>query len=157
MKKLVLFVLIVLFALANSFAGDGKEYGKKIELIEKTSVSSILEDPESLVGKKVLIEGIILDVCSHRGCWIEIASDKEFQKIRVKVEDGEIVFPMEEKGKTALVEGIVEKLIVKKDGHEGCGSTTCSGEEKKEEGCLAKNKEETVAIYQIKGLGAVIK
>ena len=31
--------------------------------------------------------------------------NKEFETIRVKVKDGEIVFPMEAKGKTALVEG----------------------------------------------------
>jgi hypothetical protein len=45
-----------------------------------------------------------------RGCWIYLAGDRDFEKIRIKVTDGEIVFPMEARGKTAVVEGVVERL-----------------------------------------------
>ena len=49
-----------------------------------------------------------MDVCEEMGCWLAIGSDKEFQTIRFKVEDGVIVFPMSAKGLNAKVEGVLE-------------------------------------------------
>jgi hypothetical protein len=60
--------------------------------------------------KLCLIEGEILDVCPMMGCWIELKSDEADEMIKVKVNDGEIVFPMEAIGSTAMVEGKVYKL-----------------------------------------------
>jgi len=51
----------------------------------------------------VLIEGTIVDVCTNIGCWIELRGEASGQKIRVKVEDGEIVFPVTIRGKHARV------------------------------------------------------
>ena len=46
-----------------------------------------------------------------RGCWINIEVQKNPQNyIRVKVTDGEIVFPLSSKGKNAKVQGIFQKL-----------------------------------------------
>ncbi|MCB9249544.1 MAG: DUF4920 domain-containing protein [Ignavibacteriales bacterium] len=74
-----------------------KKYGNEITLSEKTEISQIMANPENFVGKKVLVEGTIVDVCEKRGCWINLNSDEEYQTMRVKVNDGEIVFPMEAK------------------------------------------------------------
>ncbi|MGE5410775.1 MAG: DUF4920 domain-containing protein [Clostridiales bacterium] len=154
MKKIVTAWLIMLVIACNVFAGSVKKLGKELTLKNKTKVSEILKKPDSFVGKKVLIEGMVVDVCSKRGCWMEIASDKSFQKIKVKVNDGEIVFPMEAKGKTAKVEGTVYQIKMTKEQ---------AIERKKEE---AKEKGKTFdpnsvkgpeTIYQIKGLGAEIK
>ncbi|MEJ2197522.1 MAG: DUF4920 domain-containing protein [Desulfuromonadales bacterium] len=57
----------------------------------------------------------MVDVCSRRGCWIYLAGDREYEKIRIKVTDGEIVFPMEARGKQAVVEGIVESMELSKE------------------------------------------
>ena len=47
--------------------------------------------------------GKILEVCPMRGCWINIGIPKNPQNyIRVKVTDGEIVFPLSSKGKNGL-------------------------------------------------------
>jgi hypothetical protein len=48
-----------------------------------------------------------LDVCKHRGCWIQLGGENEGEEIRFKVEDGVIEFPVEERGKTARAEGVV--------------------------------------------------
>jgi hypothetical protein len=53
------------------------------------------------------VKGPIVDVCEEMGCWLAIASDKDFQSIRFKVDDGVIVFPMSAKGLTATVEGVI--------------------------------------------------
>lgn len=90
----------------------GKKYGKDITLKETTKISDIFAQPDAFNGKRVKVQGAIVDVCSEKGCWIMIASDKEFQAIRFKVDDGVIVFPMTEKGKTAIVEGVVTVSVL---------------------------------------------
>ena len=99
MQKYIIIIVFAILTSLNLFADDVKKYGKEITLTEKVKISQLLENPKNYEGKKVLIEGIVLNVCKKRGCWIELASDKEFESIRVKVQDGVIVFPMEVNGK----------------------------------------------------------
>jgi len=42
-------------------------YGAGIEDIERVSVSAIAADPEAFNGKTVRVEGMVTDVCAHRG------------------------------------------------------------------------------------------
>lgn len=102
-------VLSVAVALCASlvFAASPKKYGKAISLKDVTKISDIYANPEAYNGKRVKVQGPIVDVCSEKGCWIAIGSDKEFQTIRFKVDDGVIVFPMTEKGKTGVAEGVI--------------------------------------------------
>lgn len=85
-------------------------YGKGVTLSETTTISAILDNPDVYLGKPVRIQGMVLEVCAKRGCWIYVAGDRQGEKIQVKVTDGEIVFPMEASGRIATVEGIVEEL-----------------------------------------------
>ena len=147
MKKLI--AILILISVVYIHAEE--KLGKAITLKEKTSVSKILSSPTKFEGKTVLVEGKILGVCEDKGCWIEIAGTKEDEKIKVKVEDGVIVFPQDAKGKTALVQGVVatakdeacdeKEMAEKKDGGDA--------------GCCSKDK--TKKTYQIEGVGAVIK
>ena len=41
-------------------------------LAETTSVARILADPDAYVGKRVRIEGKVVDVCPMKGCWMEM-------------------------------------------------------------------------------------
>ncbi|MDP3149096.1 MAG: DUF4920 domain-containing protein [Ignavibacteria bacterium] len=154
MKNIILSVVAFLFLVSNSFAGDGNKYGKDLRLKEKTKISAILAAPNGYVGKKVQVEGNVVGVCEKRGCWIELASDKPFQKIKIKVKDGEIVFPMEEKGKKAVVEGEVYEIKMTKE-----QALAAAENEAKEHGKKFDPTSITgpVTLYQIKGLGAVIK
>ena len=101
----ILFILMLIPSLA--FA---KTFGQGLTLSEETAISAIIDNPVAYVGTKVKVSGLVVDVCSTRGCWIYLAGDRDFEKIRIKVTDGEIVFPMEARGKTAIVEGVVESL-----------------------------------------------
>lgn len=149
--SIITLTLTLLFTIA--FAAP-KKYGKKVTLKETTKISDILANPEQYAGKKVLVEGTIVDVCQKRGCWIKVASDKEFESIRFKVDDGVIVFPMDAKGKTARAEGVVsvntfskEELIKQGEMHA------------KEEGTTFDPSTVTgpKTVVQIKGEGAVVK
>jgi len=101
---------IVLLSLFLPSVALAKTYGQGVTLSEETAISAIIDNPSNYVGQKVKVSGLVIDVCSTRGCWIYLAGDREFEKIRIKVTDGEIVFPMEARGKTAVVEGVVESM-----------------------------------------------
>jgi len=152
--QLKLIVLFLFFSIGSiSAQTDEANLGAEITLAEKTKISDILADPESYLDQTVLVEGEILEVCPMMGCWMELKSDDGEGMIKVKVKDGEIVFPTEAKGSTALVEGKVykieltqEKAIeyfehVAEEKGETFDPTTITG---------------PMTIYQIKGLGAEI-
>jgi len=88
-------------------AGDGKPLGKKITVKEVTPISEILAHPEKYEGKRVLVEGKVGDVCKKMGCWMMLTGAGKDETIRIKVKDGEIVFPQEARGKTARAQGVV--------------------------------------------------
>jgi hypothetical protein len=106
--------LLSLFLSGTAFA-KSKEYGSGVHVKENTKVSAILETPDKYIGKRLKISGTIIEVCAKRGCWIYISSDKPFEKIQVKVTDGEIVFPMSAAGLKAEVEGVVQELKLTRD------------------------------------------
>jgi hypothetical protein len=90
-----------------------------------------------------------------KGCWMDLVSDDKEHKIRVKVNDGEMVFPVEAKGSEAIAEGVVTKITMTKD--EAVGYAKHLAEEKGQEFDVATAKDIPTVIYQIKGTGAVIK
>lgn len=107
MKSVLTIVAVLALTASVAVAGNPKNYGKALTLKEVTRVSEILAHPEKYNGKRVRVQGAVVDVCSKRGCWIRLASDKEFESIVFKVDDGVIVFPMDAKGKTAIAEGVI--------------------------------------------------
>lgn len=113
MKRFLL--LFAMLTLLSPTIASAKTYGKGVHIQQVTAVSAILNDPDSFIGKTVRIEGMILEVCAKRGCWVYVASDQPEQKIQVKVTDGEIVFPMSASGRIGVVEGIVEELKMSKE------------------------------------------
>jgi len=152
--KTMLIVLFVFISCSLIFAQSEEEkLGEGITLTEKTSIADILSDPESFLDQVVLIEGEVVDVCPKMGCWMELKSDSEEKIIKVKVKDGDIVFPMEAIGKTAVVEGKVYKIELTED--EAVGYMEHLAEEKGQEFDPSTVKGPMI-IYQIKGIGAEI-
>ncbi|NOX37792.1 MAG: DUF4920 domain-containing protein [Calditrichaeota bacterium] len=154
MKGVLQGFLVMILWVAISFADEPLKLGKEITLTDTVAIGNILANPEAFVGKKVLVKGKIVGVCDRMGCWIDLVGKTDAEKIRVKVKDGEIVFPQESKGRVALVEGEVEKLeytreeaIKYKEHHakehgEPFDPSTVTG---------------PMTIYRIKGLGIVIE
>jgi len=151
MKYLIALLTIVI---SISVFAQSEKYGRDLTLKEKTEISKILSAPEQFVGKTVLVEGEVLDVCQMAGCWMELKSDAKDQKIKIKVKDGDIVFPVEAKGKNAVVEGTVYKIeLTKEEAVEYYEHVAA------EQGTEFDPATVTgpVTFYQIKGLGAEIK
>lgn len=102
--KLFVFTILVLFIASFGFAGD-IEIGGKLTLEKSTPISDILANPDNFLDKPIRVEGYILDGCKHEGTWIALASDKEFENLQVWHKDGALKFPLDHKGKYAIVEG----------------------------------------------------
>lgn len=152
MKRVVVLLMAVLFSV--TFAQEKDKYGGDLKLEEQTKVSDIVSSPDEYLGKRVQIEGQVVGVCSKRGCWMDIAGDKDFEKLRVKVNDGEIVFPMEAKGKNAVVEGELYKVTITEE--QQIKQAKHRAEHHGEELDLSKIKGPKY-YYMLKGLGAEIE
>jgi hypothetical protein len=153
MKKLTLIVLFLLLSCHSVLAND-LVLGEKLILNNKTLVSAINAEPDKYVGQRVQVEGIVIEVCAARGCWMDLSSDEPFQKIQVKVVDGEIIFPMEAKGRNATVEGLVEKLELSHAQSLAYARHKASEQGKEFDPSLVTGP---TKIYRIRGLGAVIQ
>ena len=153
MKRLWIMLLLV-FSAANFATAEEIKLGEPLTLTEVTKVSEINKNPEKYKGKRVLIEGMVINVCAARGCWMDISSDMPFEKIQVKVVDGEIVFPLEAKGRTALVEGIAEELKLSRE-----EAVELARHQAMESGGTFDPASITgpVNFLRIRGLGAVIR
>src|SRR5690242_2123568 len=104
MRRQSLLLLAVLLPL-SALAGKGKVYGEGVKEPTAVKVADLLANPDNWVGKKVRVEGVVTDVCPHRGCWLKLAAEKakESETITLKVKDGVMVFPKSAKGKRADV------------------------------------------------------
>jgi len=135
-------------------APEGKVYGAGVSSSEVVKVSEVLADPDSYLGKTVRVQGPVVGVCKHRGCWIEIASDVEQQKIQLKVEDGEIVFPPEIMGEETIVEGVLEGIPLTHD--QAVAYLEHEANCQKEKFDPATVPADGITFYRIKGTGAVV-
>lgn len=147
-------IVIIFFVVFGCSSEKVEKYGNDIQSTNKVKISDILSNPQAHVGKTVLVEGVVVDVCKEAGCWMDIASDVPNQKIKVKVKDGEIVFPVEAKGKSALVEGIVYSIELDEDEAKEYFQHMAEDAGKEFDSTLVTGP---MTIYQIKGKGAEIK
>jgi hypothetical protein len=140
---------------------DSQSYGAGVTIAEPTAISAILAAPEAWVGKEVRVEGKVKEVCEMAGCWMEIvAADVGGEgaapaELKVKVKDGDIVFPVAARGKEAVAQGKVERLEMSRDKYV------------KHQKHLAKEQGKTFdeaslvgegpfRLYQVAGTGALI-
>ncbi len=153
MNKALIFLLMMTLSILLSSQALAKSFGAGLSLKQSTPLSTILANPDAYVDKKVQIDGIIIDVCERRGCWLYISGDKPFGKIRVKVIDGKIVFPLEARGKQGKVEGVIEKFVLSKQQVIQREKHYADERGEKFDPATVKSGE---TVYQLRGLGAEI-
>ena len=85
-KLMVLLITLTAFAYTQNYSEFEKSdnYGENFTQSDTVLISQLLESPDKYVGKKVLVKGVITDVCKKRGCWMNLASDEDFQEITIK-------------------------------------------------------------------------
>lgn len=110
--KIMIFVfslLLTILVAAETQLGEGAAFKNE------TPISKILENPSAFENKELTVSGIVTDVCSSRGCWMTLSSDKKFQTFKVKVEDGKIIIPLNARGKKAAAKGQLQIIKLSKE------------------------------------------
>jgi hypothetical protein len=126
--------------------------GVPLALKEKTPIKKLLSTPDAYVGKKVQVEGKITEVCQAMGCWMML-TDGAGSMVRIKVTDGEIMFPKDSSGRKAIAEGEFAKFELTRE--QAVQAAKHEAEEMGRPFDPASVKG-PVAIYQIQGTGAVL-
>jgi hypothetical protein len=126
---------------------EPKTFGAGVSMTEVTSIARLVKDPAAFEGKTVRVEGTVKAVCQHMGCWMALASADaaDAPTLRLKVDDGVIVFPVTAKGHRAAAQGVVER-VADAEGKEA------AGEHAKAEG----KAKDTAAQWHIKATGAIV-
>jgi hypothetical protein len=146
-----LWVAVVLAIVAAPVASDTK-LGNGVTLKEPTPIKALLERPQDYVGKTVRIDGVATAICEHMGCWMAVAAEgsdasEPRQTVRLKLEDGVIVFPMSAKGRQVSAEGAFELLTSKAADPD---ATSAAAEHAAQDKNASKQ-------YHIKATGAIIR
>ena len=145
--------LIVSLAAAALAFGAAVNLGKPLTLKEPMSIQKLVSAPDQYLDKTVQVKGKVTDVCQMMGCWMELVEAGTAARVRIKVEDGVIVFPKDSVGKIALAEGVFTKLEMTREQ---------AIEQAKHEAEMNKRSFDpstikgAVTIYQIQGTGAVV-
>jgi len=168
MKRfLILSMALIAMAAAPVMAGDSESYGDGVTLDEAVAIDVLLENPNDYVGRKIRVDGVITAVCKKRGCWMQVTDQESGNGVRIKVDDGVIVFPYTSMGHNAQAEGVFEAIKLTPEQIEARAEAalnhepgaTCDKEGPKIStagaGCDAPAIDEYV--YMIRGTGAVIK
>jgi hypothetical protein len=149
MKALLAIGMLVFVA---PLAGGETRLGTGVTLKDSTPIKLILEQPATYVGKTIRIDGVATAVCAHTGCWMAVTAegnedpggDVRAPTIRLKVDDGVIVFPVSAKGRRVSAEGVFEALG-------GPGDSRDAAQEHDTHDPKASQS------YQLKATGAIIQ
>jgi hypothetical protein len=147
MKSLVWILCGTALALA------GTKLGKPLTMEQPMTVEQLQGKAAQLTGKTVQVKGKVTEVCQMMGCWMALASANGGATIRIKVDDGDIVFPKEAVGKMAIAEGKLDRLELTRE--EAIAHARHEAEERGRKFDESKIKSGKV-VYQIAGSGAVI-
>jgi NACalpha-BTF3-like transcription factor len=144
-KKIVAALLVSVAAFAEV------RLGKALSAQQPLSVAKLMESPDAWAGKTVQVKGKVSEVCAKMGCWMQLVEGGK--AVRIKVNDGDIVFPKSAVGKTAVAEGTLRKLELTKE-----QAVARARHEAEERGTPFDPDSVTsgATIYQIQGTGAVI-
>jgi len=144
-------LLVALSAVSLLGAADLK-LGKPLAAENPIALATLLSHGDSYVGKTVQVKGKIAEVCQMMGCWLDLVNDAG-QKIRIKVNDGEIEFPKDSAGKTVIAEGQFNKIVLTRDEAIAQAKEEAQDTGKKFDPASIKSG---TTYYQIQGTGAVI-
>ena len=140
------FLAIGMLVLVAPLAAGETRLGTGVSLKESTAIKALVEQPATYAGTTLRVDGVATAVCSAMGCWMAVAAegDEKGATVRIKVDDGVIVFPMTAKGRRVSAEGVFEAVGGDAEAKEAAGEH-------------AKHDPKASQTYQLKATGAVIQ
>lgn len=141
--------LLMAVSIVGVFGAE--KFGKGLTLKEATPVATLLATPDTYTGKMVQVKGKVTEVCQMMGCWLQIQDGDK--GIRMKVKDGEIMFPKDGAGRKAVAEGLFKKIELNQQ--QAVAWAKHEAEERGQKFDPSKIKS-GMTMYQIQGTGAVL-
>ena len=89
-------------------------YGNFSSAEKIQNIVDLISNKDVFINKEVKIRGLVNEVCPMRGCWLEVVDENGIDKLRIKVTDGDIVFPLSAKGRSIEAEGQFSILTLNK-------------------------------------------
>ena len=89
-------------------------YGNMSKTQKVYGVDKLIDNKNDYMNSIVKVEGVIEEVCPMRGCWLQVSGESQNKKIRFKVKDGDIVFPLSSRGRKVVAEGQFSVLTLNK-------------------------------------------
>jgi len=151
---MVAFLALWCAGAAGAAAPAEIQLGKPLTLSHAVPVAEVGADPARYVGKTVQVRGKVTEVCEKMGCWMNLVDPAGKSSLRIKVNDGEIVFPQSAIGKMAVAEGKLVELRLTRE-----QVIARARHEAEEQGrpFSPGSVKGGATIYQIQGTGAVIQ
>jgi hypothetical protein len=115
MLPIALALLLTALAVPATADCEKEVVGGGVTLDRTTPIAELLAQAPERVGERVAVEGRVTAICQMMGCWLELQAADGPASIRVKVDDGVIVFPKWAAGKAARAEGTVERLELSRE------------------------------------------
>lgn len=136
-------------ALLIPVVGPGSEetkLGAGVTLKDPTPIAAVTAKPRDFVGRTIRVDGVATAVCTHMGCWMAVAPEGADTPgtVRLKVDDGVIVFPVSARGRKVSAQGVFEAVGADEE------STEAAGEHAKHDSRAQKQ-------YQVKASGAIVR
>jgi len=168
MKRVAVITLVFALSVASTvLAGDGTNYGDGVTIDAAVPVETLLSSPDDYIGKAVRVDGVITGVCKKRGCWMQITDPDTGNGVRIKVDDGVIVFPYTAMGKKASAEGVFDAVTLTPEqvearaaqqaaDHAHAEGESCDKTDPEQEGAGCDAPVQDNRIFMIHGTGAVI-
>jgi hypothetical protein len=164
-------IVLALSTVGSAPAGEVADYGKGVTIDQAVPMESLLASPDDYLGKTIRVDGVITGVCKKRGCWMQVTDPDTGDGVRIKVEDGVIVFPYTAMGPKASAEGVFEAITLTPEQvearaaryaaeHDHAEGESCDKGEKARDGggegagCDAPVQDNR--IFMIRGTGATI-
>jgi hypothetical protein len=127
--------------------------GQPFTLSQSIPVSELMAKPEAREGNVVQVTGRITEVCEQMGCWMNLVDPKSNSRVRIKVNDGDLVFPKSAIGKMAVAEGKLTKIEYTREQAVAAARHEAEEQGRRFDPASIKSGK---TVYQIAGTGALI-
>lgn len=135
-------------------AAADEKLGAPLTIKEQTPIADLMSKPVRFVGRTVQVKGKVTEVCQMMGCWMMLTDTATGAAVRIKVKDGEIVFPKESVGKTAIAEGTFTETKLTREQAVEQAKHKAEEQGRKFDPSTVKGP---VTSYQVQGSGAIIQ
>ncbi len=105
--KMLKFAVSTFLAFVSALSIADTQFGDGAKMDQLQDLAKVMLAPANYIDQTITVKGIIKEVCHKKGCWMELSAGDSYDNLIVKVKDGDMVFPISSRGKTAYATGVL--------------------------------------------------